>query len=385
MGYYKKINGKNIYLSSIDLNDADIYLEMKNSKDKLPYIVFEGYKLNEVYDLEKAKNELNDLAVKNAFAIIDKNTNKFIGLIGLSNILSINQRSDMWIKMLTNIDYEDQILKGGEAVNLLLEYCYDIMNLHSIIMTFPSFNRQMIDICNYSNMQYLGKRTGSEQFYDRYYYDTIYFQCTPEIYNLKIHNQVRIDSVSRKINISNINEDAMSNIIQGENITLQKYNNQENYIGKMAMFLNNPRVSIPIGDYKTNWNDYRALKQLQSVDYVITKNNQLLGYINLFRKDYRNKTADLEILIGDPNEHQKGYGKEALNLFLIEQYKNGPFNNLLSCIFEFNKASMKLHESMEYDLIGVRKEGYFVNKKLNDMYLYELTKEVFNNKVKVRK
>lgn len=71
MRYYKKIEGKNIYLASINLDDAGQYMEWVNDSN----VVFEGYKREEIASVEDARNELNDMAIKNAFAIVDKDTN----------------------------------------------------------------------------------------------------------------------------------------------------------------------------------------------------------------------------------------------------------------------------------------------------------------------
>ena len=383
MKYYKKIDGKNIYLASIQLEDAESYLQMKTATDNLSRVVFDTYK-EEAYDLENAKNELNDLAAKNAFAIISKDTDEMIGLIGLSNTLAMNQRSDMWIKMYTNLDYEKQVCNGTEAVNLLLAYCYQVMNLHSVVATTPSFNTQAMDIYNRSSLVYYGYRSESERYIDKKFYPTVYYQCTPRIFrDTSLYRMIDCSRFhGRELHISNDDEKNMSSLLVGGRICLSKYEGQEEYIPVLSSYLNNPAVSIPIGEYKTNWNNYRAQKQLQDIDYMILKDEKLLGYINLFRKDYKNRTADLEILIGDVNEHNKGYGKEALELYLREQYQNGPFNNILSCVFGFNHPSMSLHRSLGYQPIGIREEGYFAYGKLQDMHLYEMTSDIHKQKVK---
>lgn len=385
MNYYKKIDGKNVYLASVNVNDAEYYAELKNRKDELSRIVFDSYLNNEQYDKDKAYNELNDLAIKNSFAIIDKSKNRFIGLIGLSNTLQMNQRSDMWIRMFPDNDFETQVIKGAEAVDLLLKYCYDFMNLHNITLINPMFNKQVSSIMGYSKMIDFGVRKNSKLYSDGNLYDTVYYQCTPKQYaRNKFHNYTSIgDNTGKEIRTLNINEDKMSKVLKGDKITLEKYDGRSEFIKVMASFLNNPEVSINVGEYKVNWNDYRSQKQLENVDYLIMRNDQLLGYLNLFRKDLINRTADLEILIGEASNHRKGYASEAIRLYLKEQYKNGPFNNILSCVFDFNEASKRMHESLNYNPIGVKKEAYFANGKLNDMYLYEMTKDNYE-KIKVK-
>ena len=162
MGYYKKIEGKDIYLASINLDDAEQYMGWVNDSD----VVFEGYKREKIASVEDARNELNDMAVKNVFAVVDKNTNQFLGLTGFANTQAMNQRSHMWIKMSPEIDYDSQVFKGAQAADLMLEYAFDIMNLHSIVVDVPAFNKQALDICSNSQLQFMSERKHASRMGD---------------------------------------------------------------------------------------------------------------------------------------------------------------------------------------------------------------------------
>lgn len=377
MSYYKKIEGDTIYLASINLDDAEQYMGWVND----PNVVFESYKREKIASVEDARNELNDMAVKNVFAVVDKNTNQFIGLTGFINTQAMNQRSHMWIKMSPEIDYDSQVSKGAQVTDLMLEYAFDIMNLHSIVVDVPAFNKQTLDICSNSQLQFMSERKHASRMGDNLY-STISFQCTKPLYGTKhFPTQLSFSNDVRSIHDMAVDEANLQKVLKGNRIVLSKYAGQEEYIPRMASFLNNPRVSIPLGEYKTNWNDYRAKKQLESVDYVIEKDGNIIGYINLFRKDLHNKTADLEVMIGDRSEQNKGYGTEAMRLFLDEQFSNGPYNSLVSNVFEFNLPSKKLHEAVGYHEIGVRSEAYYAYGKLNDMHIYEINRDSYQKKM----
>jgi len=68
MSYYKKIDGKDIYLASINLDDASKYMTWVNQPDN---IVFDGYKGKKIDSLDNACSELKELS-SNTLAIIDK-------------------------------------------------------------------------------------------------------------------------------------------------------------------------------------------------------------------------------------------------------------------------------------------------------------------------
>lgn len=332
---------------------------------------------------------MNDLAVKNAFAIVDKGSDELIGLIGLSNTQAMNQRSNLWIKMDTMMDYDKQIDQGVDALHLMLEYCFDIMNLHSIIIETPAFNRQLLDICENSKMSFMAERHQAVLLENDLYDNLISFQCTPAIYKMETGFLPTQDcSYSNIKNLVWNDSFNMRSLIEGKNIVLTnpkliEDSQKEKYIPALAEFLNNPAISIPLGEYKTNWNDFRARKQLESVNYVIEKDRQLLGYINLFRESKRNHSADLEVVIGNSEEQGKGYGREAMSLFLEENYQSGVYNSLVSNIFDFNEASRRLHESLGYQKIGERYEAYYANGRLNNMSTYEMNQEIHSQKMKI--
>ena len=61
-------------------------------------------------------------------------------------------------------------------------------------------------------------------------------------------------------------------------------------------------------------------------------------------------------------------------------YKNGTYYNIMSEVYDFNEASINLHNKLNFNLIGIQKKSYYANGKLNDTYLYEMTKDKYKVK-----
>lgn len=378
MRYYEKLRSKkgNVRLCSISLLDADKYCEWKNRTDEESRIVFESYKDEKVLDIQDAEKILNDLATDDAFAII--NDNQLIGLIGYSRMKLCNQRTNVWIQMDPYLDMDKQVFFGEEALDALIRYSYDSMNLHNIMMQVPAFNIQALEILRNSNMQYLGSSVATALYQNDLYYSTVYYQTTKERYLENYKHIEKIDKSCRRIMIPD--DSKLSELVQGEKISLVKCKNPtDKQVSRCAEILNNPKVGIPFGWHKVNWNDYRARKYLSNSEYLVLKEEELVGCVNLFRKDVRSHNAELEIMIGEQYQ-KKGYGREALTLLLQDAFENGGYVSLLSSIFSFNDKSQKLHEAMGYHKFGSRMESYYAYGEFHDIEMYEMPRDSYFKK-----
>jgi len=372
MAYYKKLEGTGVYLSPIDVEkDYLKYMEWCNRDDD-SYFVFDKY-INGNITEEQAHDKMRQYEQENAFAIIDKSNNEFIGLIGLSNTLQNNQRSNIWIKIDTAIDFNNQINKGAESLNMMMKYCFDYLNLYSIVLEYPAVIEQTRGICEKSQMRYIA---------------TILYECNPTIYNdityIKDKSERTVDLSSQKKRITLNDTDTTRNIIIGNKIRLVKPSciDISREASVVAEYMSNPEIAIPLGEFKTNWTIDAAKEYLEQVNYAIMLNdssNKLIGSITLFNKNDRNKTANIETVIGYSELHNQGFGKEAKDLFLEEMYANGTYNNLLSSVFDFNYLSRGVNEHLGFNYIGIREKAYYAYGHLNNMKLYEMTKNLYRH------
>lgn len=387
MAYFKKIEGINVFLSPIDVEkDYLTYMEWCNRDDDDSYFVFDKY-INGNISKEQAYDKMKQYEQENSFAIIDKSNNKFIGLIGLSNTLQNNQRSNIWIKIDTSIDLEAQITKGSESLNLMLKYCFDYLNLYSIVLEYPAVTKQTRGICEKSKMRYIATKSEAVLLKEDVFDNTILYECNPPLYKKIIpigdESKKTYDLNSQKKRINLNNTDKTREIIIGKKIRLVKPSSIDikKEANEVAKYMSNPKIAIPLGEFKTNWTIESAKKYLEHVDYVIMLNddtNKLIGSIMLFNKNNRNRTANIETVIGYPELHNQGFGTEAKDLFLEEIYANGIYNNLLSSVFDFNNLSRGVNEHIGFNYIGIREGAYYAYGHLNNMKLYEMTRNLYN-------
>lgn len=169
MRYFKKLIGERIYLSPLNMEDAEKYVEW-----------FCNFKLTDgignsgmVMSLESEK-EWIDKTLKNndlQFAIINLENNELIGNCGFSSISHKNRIGTIGLF----IGEEDNRSKGygTEALKLLLDYGFNYINLNNIMLTVKSFNERAIRCYEKVGFKEFGRRRES-YFLNGKYYDDVH-------------------------------------------------------------------------------------------------------------------------------------------------------------------------------------------------------------------
>ena len=81
-----------------------------------------------------------------------------------------------------------------------------------------------------------------------------------------------------------------------------------------------------------------------------------IGHTDLFHVDYRNRTAEWGILIGEADARGKGYGTETARLMLDYAFTALGLHNVMLTVFEFNAAGIRAYEKAGFKPIGRRRE-----------------------------
>lgn len=137
--YLKKLIGKKIYLSPIDKEDYVKYAEWVNDMDVAIGMTFASMLIDE----ESEKNALERLSkVQFNFAIILKETNEVIGNVGFPSLDYINRIGEVGIFIGDKDNWGNGY--GKEALSLLLDFGFNLLNLNNIFLKVYSFNKQAI-------------------------------------------------------------------------------------------------------------------------------------------------------------------------------------------------------------------------------------------------
>ena len=94
--------------------------------------------------------------------------------------------------------------------------------------------------------------------------------------------------------------------------------------------------------------------------------------IDLFDFDFKHRRAGVGVLVKEPNERFKGYGREALKLLIDYSFTHLDLNQLYCNISEENDASIKLFSNQGFKKIGLKKDWNFVNGSYKNEYLFQL-------------
>lgn len=115
--------------------------------------------------------------------------------------------------------------------------------------------------------------------------------------------------------------------------------------------------------------DIFEAKQLRLV--ICTAEGGVIGLIDVFDFDIKNKRAGIGILIKDQANRYKGYGKEALNLLVDYCFKTLHLHQVYANISETNAASLALFENNGFKKIGLKKDWSFDGQKFSNEYMLQ--------------
>ena len=359
--YYKKIEGKHVYLSPIDFKqDPEQYLNFGTNR-QIRY-----QELEAPTSIEDSREKLEKIA-EDTFSIVSKD-NELVGFCGITRTIAFNQRTDAFLIINPNLDIEKQLQYGEEGYLLFLKYCYEFLNLNSIISKNATQDEVLREIYR-QTMKYLGTASlGS--YVDGKYYDTDYFQLTKKTFSLTgQENKILLPGKGYELDTK---PGQLPISLKGQRIELLRPNEEvlkENDLEKLVEYLNDYDIAVPLGEAKQNWFEKNTKEYLMGVTYWVMRDERIIGFVNLLREDTHNKVADMEYAILDKNEHNKGYATEALELFQKALFESNYLNSLISGVFDFNHASQRVMQKANMELFGIRSDGYYMDGKFYDMFM----------------
>ncbi len=168
MRYFRKIIGERLYLSPVNIDDAEKYIQWMNDKAVSGYFA-------QYYSIVASTNEMKWLFEPGSdmqrYAMVLLEGDVMIGCISLQNIDHRNRNAFMGIF----IGEEECRSKGfgAEAIRLLLDYGFNTMNLHNIMLSVHADNIGGISCFKKVGFKEAGKRR-DWVFKDGKYVDQIY-------------------------------------------------------------------------------------------------------------------------------------------------------------------------------------------------------------------
>ena len=169
MKYFKKLIGERIYLSPLNIEDAEKYVEWF-----CDFKMTDGIgKSGNIMTLE-AEREWIEKTLKNNdlnFAIVKLENDELIGNCGFANVSHQNRIGTVGIFIGDENNRSNGY--GTEALKLLLDYGFNYLNLNNIMLTVKSFNERAIKCYEKVGFKEFGRRRES-YYLNGKYYDDVY-------------------------------------------------------------------------------------------------------------------------------------------------------------------------------------------------------------------
>ena len=184
--FYKKIIGERCYLSPISMEDVPKYTNWLNDFE----VVMSTTLYSRIVDVEAESEALAELKKGYHFAIRLNQTNELIGNIGLNDVDFLNRNAELGI-IIGNKTYWKQGY-GKEAIELLLDFTFNILNMKNVYLKVFEFNTPGIKLYEKTGFKIAGRlRKALEINGNRY--DLIFMDILAEEYR-----SVYVDKVFTK-------------------------------------------------------------------------------------------------------------------------------------------------------------------------------------------
>ena len=177
MKYFNKIDAENIYLSPVNIEDAEKYVEwFANSKisDNL-------HSTSKVFNIVN-ENDWIANSLKNGnyiFSIIRKNDNTLIGNCGFNSLNHIDRTGTIGIFIGSSENQNKGY--GTQALNALVNYGFSVLNLNNIDLQVFDFNERAIKCYRKVGFKEYGRRHQA-YYVNCEYHDVVFMELLKEDY-----------------------------------------------------------------------------------------------------------------------------------------------------------------------------------------------------------
>ena len=126
-------------------------------------------------------------------------------------------------------------------------------------------------------------------------------------------------------------------------------------------------------EQQEQWYERAILGSKTSIIFAIFEQGtgRPVGQSGLYGIDYRNRTAEFAIAIGEPTARGKGYGTEATQLMLDYAFTALGLHNVMLRVFSFNIAGIRTYIRAGYKEFGRRRECYLMGSTAWDVIYME--------------
>ena len=154
-------------------------------------------------------------------------------------------------------------------------------------------------------------------------------------------------------------------------------------------WFNDLEVSIPLGGVEAYMpgslfsEQEKIMEILQGENYVFNivelESDTLIGMCGYYELDLINRCARLQMVIGEKDCWDMGYGQDAARLLLDFGFNILNLNNIMLQTLSFNQRAIHLYRSIGFSEIGRRRQARIVGNARYDLIFMDMLSEEFDS------
>ena len=144
-----------------------------------------------------------------------------------------------------------------------------------------------------------------------------------------------------------------------------------------TIFMGSGRFPATIRGLKEYIDSYNKSKDGMLLGIFLKKSSRHIGNITLHQISWKDRHAEIGILIGDIKSRGKGYATEAVRLVADHAFNKLNLRKLYTGTVKGNEASKRAFEKVGFKVEGILREHFYLNGKYLDCYRMGLFKREF--------
>jgi RimJ/RimL family protein N-acetyltransferase len=169
--------------------------------------------------------------------------------------------------------------------------------------------------------------------------------------------------------------------IKGKNIILRRL--QESDAEFLAYWYSQPEIMFQCGFHRprTLDDELECIRNPQPDRdwYAITDlSGKLIGETGLLRMWHHWHCTDMTLIIPDPAEQGKGYGREVACMILDRAFNHHQMNRVAVGIVGLNTGSVRFYKRLGFKTEGIQEQGYLYDGVYSDFVMMRMLRSEWN-------
>ena len=110
--------------------------------------------------------------------------------------------------------------------------------------------------------------------------------------------------------------------------------------------------------------------------------DELIGNCGIHNIDWRNRSGEVGIVIGEKEYQNKGYGTEAMELILEYAFNTVNLNRIELIVYDFNVRAIKLYKKLGFIEEGRKRQFLWIRGRFCDAIIMSILAKEWKEKKK---